>query len=528
MHVASPPTRKQRCEEPLSQIRNSVTTATVRAEGSAHEIPAGALSDRHELDRSLLRGVAWTGAAKTIAQVFSWVTSIFVARLLSPADYGIIGMAMVYVGVTAMVTEFGLGSAVVALRSLTVRQIAQLNGLSILLGVAAVGVSALAATPIGWFFHSPAVAPVILALSLMVLLDSARTVPAAVLAKAMRFKFLAMIEATKTVLIAMVTVALAFAGLRYWSLVVGVLVGSFVATAIMLLWHRVPLRIPKPAELKEAFGHTRHFLVTNVSWYAYSNADFAVAGRLLGQAPLGEYTFAWTLANSPAEKAMGIVNRVLPSVYSAASSDAAALRRYLLRITEAASVIMFPAAAGVALVSPDLIRVLVGEKWLGAVAPLGILAIYAAIHSLSVLVPPLLLAVGEVRVLSRIVTVSAIVLPVAFVLGGWQFGSIGIASVWITVYPAILFFMYRVAFRAIDLNWREYASALAPALVGTAAMAGAVSLVQHFAATAPAALRLVSTIALGMVVYGACLQIFFGSRLQSVRAWFLMLRGKAA
>lgn len=489
---------------------------------------AGATYDARELDRSLVRGVAWTGAAKTIAQVFSWVTSIFVARLLTPADFGIIGMAMVYVGVMSMVTEFGLGSAVVAHRSLTRSQIAQLNGLSLLLGVAAVGLSTLAAQPMGWFFHSPAVAPVIVALSAMVLFDSARTVPAAVLAKEMRFKVLAMIEAIKTVLVAAVTVALAFAGFRYWSLVVGVLVGSVVATTLLLLRHRVPLRIPKPSELKDAFRQTRHFLVTNVSWYAYSNADFAVAGRMLGQAPLGEYTFAWTLANSPAEKAMGIVNRVLPSVYSAASTDSAALRRYLLRITEVAALAMFPAAAGLALVSPDLIRALLGEKWLGAVAPLCILAIYAAIHSLSVLVPPLLLAVGEVRVLSRIVTVSALVLPVAFVIGGWQFGSIGIASVWITVYPAILAFMYRVAFRAIDLDWRDYAAALGPAVIGTSTMALAVVLFQQFSPSDHAAMRLVFAIALGVVVYGACLQIFFRPRLQSARAWLLVLRGKAA
>jgi O-antigen/teichoic acid export membrane protein len=491
-------------------------------------VTTAATYDARELDRSLVRGVAWTGAAKTIAQVFSWVTSIFVARLLTPADYGIIGMAMVYVGVMSMVTEFGLGSAVVAHRSLTNHQIAQLNGLSLVLGVAAVGVSMLAAQPMGWFFHSPGVAPVIVALSAMVLFDSARTVPAAVLAKGMRFKFLAMLEAIKTVLIAAVTVALAFAGFRYWSLVVGVLVGSFVATIFMLVRHRVPIRIPKPADLKEAFGHTRHFLVTNVSWYAYSNADFAVAGRMLGQAPLGEYTFAWTLANSPAEKAMGIVNRVLPSVYSAASSDAASLRRYLLRITEVAALVMFPAAAGLALVSPDLIRALLGDKWLGAVAPLCILAIYAAIHSLSVLVPPLLLAVGEVRVLSRIVTVSALVLPVAFVLGGWQFGSIGIASVWITVYPAILAVMYRIAFRAIDLHWRDYASALGPAVIGTGTMAVAVVLFQQLSPTDHAAVRLVFAIVLGVLVYGACLQIFFRPRLQSARAWLLMLRGKAA
>ena len=493
----------------------------------AHEVPTPP-RDSRELDRSLLKGVAWTGIAKIIAQVFSWITSMVVASLLTPADYGIIGMAMVYVGITSLITEFGLGSAVVASHALTARQIAQLNGLSMLLGVSAVIVSGLAAVPISWFFQSPGVAPVIVTLSVMVLLDSARTVPAAVLAKQMRFKVLAVIETVKTVLVASVTVALAAAGWRYWSLAVGVIVGSAVVTAIVWLRYPVQVRIPRRTELKEAFGHTRHFLVTNLAWYAYSSADFVVAGRLLGQAPLGEYTIAWTLANSPAEKAVGVVNRVLPSVYAAASDDFASLRRYLLRITEGAALVIFPAAVGLALVSADFVAVVLGVQWLGAVTPLRILAGYAAIHSLSVLVPPLLLAIGKVRVLSRIVAVCACILPLAFVVGGLRFGSVGIAAVWITVYPVILWFMYRVAFRAIGLPWRDYARALLPALTCTAAMAAAVVLFQRSVVFEHDAWRLAATIVLGAVVYAACLQLLFRSRLQSVVTSLMVLRQKSA
>ena len=505
-----------------------MTTATARAEATAPELPLPDAIDSRELDRSLVKGVAWTGIAKTIAQLFSWITSMLVASLLTPADYGIVGMAMVYVGITSLITEFGLGSAVVALRTLTAPQLAQLNGFSILLGVMAVVISGFAAVPISQFFQSPVVAPVILSLSLMVLLDSARTVPAAVLAKEMRFKVLAMIEAGKTLIVASITVTLAVAGWRYWSLVVGVVIGSAVVTSIVLIRYPVRIRIPRRADLKEAFGHTRHFLVTNVAWYAYSSADFVVAGRLLGQAALGEYTIAWTLANSPAEKAVGIVNRVLPSVYAAASADFAALRRYLLRITEGAALVILPAAIGLALVAEDFVRVVLGTHWLGAVTPLRILAGYAAIHSLSVLVPPLLLAVGKVRVLSRIVAVCACILPLAFVLGGLRFGSVGIASVWITVYPIILGVMYHVAFRAIGMTWREYLSALWPALIATAAMAGAVTLFDRSAIVEQPAWRLASSILIGMLAYLGCLQLLFRSRLQLVRASIKDLRQQSA
>src|SRR6185369_16249399 len=92
-------------------------------------------SPTHELDRSLLRGIAWTGGVKTATQILSWLTTLVVARLLSPNDYGIAGMAMVYVGFVQLVNEFGLSAAVVQRRDLTDQQIAKLGGLSILLGV---------------------------------------------------------------------------------------------------------------------------------------------------------------------------------------------------------------------------------------------------------------------------------------------------------------------------------------------------------------------------------------------------------
>jgi PST family polysaccharide transporter len=487
---------------------------------TAPEPPA----DARDLDRSLVRGVAWTGATKTFAQVFSWVTSIFVARLLSPDDYGIIGMAMVYVGITSLITEFGLSSAVVALRDLTSAQIAQLNSVAIILGTLAVVLSLFAAQPISWFFRSPEVAAVIMALSFMILIDSLRTVPAAVLARNMQFKFLAVTEAVKSVLVAAVTVTLAYVGMRYWALVVSVLLGAIVPTVLILLRHPIPLRIPRPRAMKEALDFTRNFLVTNVSWYAYSNADFAVAGRLLGQGPLGEYTFAWTLANSPAEKVVGVVNRVMPSVFSAVSHDKAALRRYLLRTTEAVALVVVPAGVGLALVSRDLVQVLLGEKWLGAVTPLTILGLYAAFHSLSVLVPPMLLAIGKVHVLARIVLVSACILPPAFVLGGLWWGIVGIAGAWITVYPLLTGVTYHVALRAIDLRWRDYASALSPAVSATAAMTLAVLSLQWFAPISAAPFRLAVSVALGALVYAACLQLFFGNRVRGVRASFQLLR----
>ena len=88
-------------------------------------------AERRALDRSLLRGVAWTATAKWASQGLSWVSWVIVARLLTPEDYGLLGMAAIYFGLITLLSEFGLGTAVLAVRELSVEQIKQLNSLAV-------------------------------------------------------------------------------------------------------------------------------------------------------------------------------------------------------------------------------------------------------------------------------------------------------------------------------------------------------------------------------------------------------------
>src|SRR5437879_5681158 len=90
---------------------------------------------RHALDRSLVRGIAWTGAVKWFSQILSWFSTIVVVRLLVPADYGLIGMATTYLSLVALINELGLGAAIITQRDLSEDQIRQINSVCVLLGV---------------------------------------------------------------------------------------------------------------------------------------------------------------------------------------------------------------------------------------------------------------------------------------------------------------------------------------------------------------------------------------------------------
>ena len=107
-------------------------------------------------------------------------TTDLLARILSPADYGLVAMATVYIGLTTMITDFGLGSAIVALPGLSGELAAQLHAVATLVGIVAFGLSCLVAVPLSRFFGSPNLAPVVIVLSTALVLDSLRVVPTSI------------------------------------------------------------------------------------------------------------------------------------------------------------------------------------------------------------------------------------------------------------------------------------------------------------------------------------------------------------
>jgi len=474
------------------------------------------VTDLGELDRSLLHGIAWTSGAKWAGQLVAWASTLIVARLLTPEDYGLVGMASIYLGVITLVSEFGLGSAVITLRDLSEEQVAQLNGLSLLVGVGSFALSGAAAIPLGRFFHAPELPAVVVAMSTAFVITAFQTVPFALLQRHMRFRALALVETGRAVLLAVSMVAFALLGLRYWTLVIGGVLSAALSTGATLALRRHRFAWPRRRSLAHAMTFSGNVLVGRLSWYAYSNADFLVAGRILGKAALGLYELGWNLATVPIDKITGLVGQVTPAVFSAVQSDYAALRRYLLRITEALALLTFPACLGMALVAPDFVLLTLGGKWQGAIAPLQLLALSAAFRAVTPLLPQVLNAVGKSRLAMQYAVVCAVVLPAGFYLLGKRWGTVGLALVWVLVFPILVRPAYRRVLETIELSTREYLRALWPAASSALVMGAAVLAVKVTAGESVSrALSFGAQVVAGAAVYALMCLTVHGERLAS-------------
>lgn len=486
------------------------------ANPSTAAVVSGSLKTGQEinaLDRTVLRGVAWVGALKWTAQLVTWGSTIVIARLLSARDYGIVGMAVLFLGLVSYLSEFGVGAAVIAFRDLPRAQTAALNTLSIATGCLAFMVCGAAAPALARFFAMPQLSAIVVAMGAALALSSLQTVPNGLLQRQMRFKLVSVIEALRAIVTAGVTLALAAMHHGYWSLVIGNIAGTASATAAAVAVCPQPFALRGLRSVQHAMRFSYNVVVARISWYFYSNADFAVAAKFLGASVLGAYTLAWNLANLPVDKITGVLNGVLPSLFSAVQDDKKALHRYLLILMEVLAVVTLPVCFGMALIAPDAVPFIFGVKWQPAVVPLQILCVLGAARSFFVVLSTALVMCGESAYNLRISVFAAVVFPVLFWLGS-HWGASGIALGWLLGYPLIAIAAYRRIAVLLGGGGTGFFGAIRLPLFASGCMSVSVWLLQRLLRTdLPKTGVLALEVVAGASVYGALIALFGNRRI---------------
>jgi O-antigen/teichoic acid export membrane protein len=483
------------------------------ASGSTPESNSPGGKEAHRaVHRRVLRGVAWTAAAKILGQIIAWSCTIFVARLLDPTDYGLIGMSGVFVGFVQLVTEMGLANAVVFLRTLTRQQIAQLNGLALGVSLAAMAFSMAVAPLVARLYGEARLTPIIIVMSVSFVIMGLKAVPYGLMERAMDFRYLALLEIGQTAVAGPLTLFLAWRGYGYWALVIGVLAGHAFGTSVMVLRDPRGFAVPRPSALGEAIRLSYHLVVARVAWYIYSNADYAVIGRRLGADPVGAYTLAFTIASAPVDKITALLVRVTRPAFAAVQGDPGEVKRVFLSTSAALAFITIPASVGLAVLAPDLLPFAFGEKWTAAVMPLVLLSLATPIRSLAPLFPVILNATGDSRFAMLINLAAVVVMPIAFLAASFA-GLSAVAAVWVLVYPLLVLPAATRVARRVGLTGREYLVATLPPVLGAAVMGAGVMAGRNVLPTDwPALARLGLLVGLGITIFFAVMFTFFRTR----------------
>ncbi len=438
----------------------------------------------NDLDRSLVSGIGWTALARWSSQAISWVAILYAARFLQPADYGLVGLAMLPIGLLRLIEDFGFDAVLVQNRKLARDDIARLGGLTLVIATCLTGLIVIAAPWLANLLSKPddpqrALLPMVIAVaSAMLIFDALQVVPRALLQRELRFKALAGVHLTQVAVTSLVLVTIARSGNGHWALVFNNLGGALAATILLFVLSPILLRWPSGlGRLKHTLLQGWRMLVSRGSWYAYSNADSTAIGRFLGTDALGNYQFAQTFSNTAVQEVTALITRVVPGIFSSAQHDPAVLRRYFLLLTEALAYVAFPMCAGVALTADVLVMAALGPQWTGVIEPLRALCLYSAFVVAQILASHVLLWTGRFRANMWLSMLALVVLPAAAVIGA-QHDVTTVAWALAIGYPIASFPGLMLARRAIAMPWLDYVRALLPATLGCAVMAAVVLMVR--------------------------------------------------
>ena len=474
----------------------------------------------------VVKSVFWMVWSKGGVQAITLLSTIFIARLLTPADYGVIALAAIWIFPITLIAEMGLGAAIVQFSDITKEELNACFWLTN--GVAALGYVALYASApgIAQWFDSPVLATVIRINGVVLLLVAIRVVPDSLLRKRLALDKISQAELGSAVLTMPVMLVLAVSGAGVWTLVGGMLVGSFTQTALtfwFLPWK--PGWTIGSERLTKVFRYSLSTLGSKLCWAVYHQADGFVLGKVSGDVVLGAYSIAKQIATLPVEKISSLVNQLASPILAELQDKHDLMQSSLLRGVRLVACIAFPMCVGMSFVAHELVHVLLTEKWSQAVPALQILCIYTAVQSIAVLLPPVLMATFRSQFLFGYTFVLLIIMPIVFFIGAEWGGGIGVALAWAAVYPILMFRMAYEALSEIGISLRIFVQQLLSLIAATACMACALVVIRWGLSAWPNELALIKLLVMvitGVLVYAASLffiDLPMWRELQQVCSW---------
>jgi lipopolysaccharide exporter len=433
------------------------------------------------LTRAAVGGVAWQAAAYAVGRGMTLLATIALARLLAPHEFGVVGLALLFVTFAEATTDLGLAQALVYFPRER-RRSDEALALCVITSLVLVAAGVLAAPLVARFFHRPDVAPMFRVLSLSLLLVAARQVPDALMRRELRFRRRAVAEAARALAQGAVSIGLAVAGLGAWALVWGYLAGNFtwcVAAWALAgyrpgahVWH-LSRSVSGPLVRYGAPAAGQALLAGLIF-----DVDYLIVGRLLGPEALGLYTLAFRLPQMVVINVFFLLSAVAFPIFSRARDDPQRLRAGYLRSLRIESAYGVGAGVALAVSAPMIVHVLFGPRWSASVAPLEALGLYATFRALGFGAVDVYKAVGRPG-LAAAVSLMRLLVLVPVLIVATRYGINGVA--WAQAGLAFVFAVYMqgVACRVIGVRVSALWTAARPAIavgLGVAVGAGAVRL----------------------------------------------------
>jgi len=418
----------------------------------------------------LAKGAIWIASARALSNLISLATTVALARVLAPSDFGLVAIATSVMIVLNAVTELSLAASLVQHRSPTAEHYHTAWTLGLIRSALVAAVGCALAWPMATLYREPRLTGVMLALGLGALLSGLANPRAQMLTKDLIFWQQFMLQVSQKVVSLGIAVSIGVLFHSYWALIWGTLAGQLagaaISFAVLPYWPRFSLRQHRDI-LKFSIWMSLYQVANTVNW----RFDQLLMGGMVGRSALGYFGVAETLAVIPTREATAPITTILFPGFSRLAGEPQRLAGAYQSAQALVTAIALPAGIGMALIANPLIRLTLGPKWLPSVFPVQVLASVFALQTLGTLSQPLAMAAGETKLIFYR-SIQTLVVRIPLILAGALLGGVS-GIIWARAAAGSIEILFHllVVRRVAGLSMTRQLQVNVRSLISTAAMA---------------------------------------------------------
>lgn len=373
------------------------------------------------LRKKTLYGMSWSFAENLSQQGIQFVIGVLIARVLSPSDYGMVGMLAIFTAISQTLINSGFSTAIVRKTDRTQTDLSTAFWFNMAVGLALYFILFLSGPLIARFYNEPLLSDLIKVTALTLILNSLCIVQQALFTIKMDFKTQAKISVTASLVTGITGVAMAYNGFGVWSIVWPGVAGG--AVRCVMLWVSSkwrPDKVFSKRSFRELFSFGSKLLVSGLIDTLYNNIYPIIIGKKFSATDLGYYTRADGYSQLPATTITNVMQRVTFPMLCEIQNDMSRLERVYRQLLRLSAFVVFPAMVGLAALAEPLIRFMITDKWLMCVPYLQILCfslMWYPIHAINL---NLLQVKGrsdlflKLEIIKKIIGILTIIIAVPF------------------------------------------------------------------------------------------------------------------
>ncbi|MGE5464937.1 MAG: oligosaccharide flippase family protein, partial [Syntrophothermus sp.] len=423
------------------------------------------------LTQKTVKGFFWAYASFLGGKGLNFLTTIILARLLLPAQFGLVGYCLVVIQYVDILNSAGIDTALIARREKVQEAANAAFVANILFGVGCFAITWLIAPLVAAFFKTPEIVPLFRVLGLSLPLTGLGVVPDTMLKREMRFQTIVIADISRNFMKGAASVVLALLGFGVWSLVWGQVIG--VLTGSLLSWvlagWRPTWRFDREAT-RSIVTYGSHIILLETAGAFRNNVDYLLVGRFLGAASLGFYTMSYRMPELIIRSLNYVIGDVSLPALAMTQSDRPKMQRFYFGYIRFLSMFVFPVGVGLAFTAPVFIPLFLSDKWTQAIVPTSLISIALCITALGYVPGVLYKAISRPDILNKLALTK---MPIA-VLILWfstRWGIVGVAAAQIVIALISVTLDLLVANRVMRYPFRELFGAIYPSVASALSMA---------------------------------------------------------